>query len=284
MNQGRGGAGGDSISLKAFEIDLKAHLKRLSRELSQNEYRPPQMRRYEMKKKSGKTRLIGTPSVQDRVVQRAFLNILAPFYENRFHPCSFGYRPGRNVGMAIRKVVDFYDEGFRWVADADIEAFFDRIPHDALRKLLAEDIKDKRIQRVLNLWMAMGSQMNQPAKNGRRRGLLQGNVISPMMANVYLHQFDERMVSRERKLVRYGDDFLLLCRKRKDAEQALHLAREVLGDLGLNLNDEKTRIVHFGEGVTFLGKTLLPEGAGSKGPSGETSRESSPPAYWIFEK
>lgn len=275
-----GQAGGDTVSIKAFEIDLTPHLKRIARELRTNQYRPLSIRCYQMQKSNGKTRLIGIPSVQDRVVQRGFLNILGPFYESRFRSCSFGYRPGKNVDMAIRKVVDFYDQGFHWIADADIEAFFDRIPHSPLRKLLASDIRDKRVCRVLNLWMAMSPE---PAPEGKEKcGILQGNVISPLMANVYLHQFDEAVLSPERRLVRYGDDFLILCRTRRQAEKALQDSRLILERLQLRLNEEKTRIVHFHEGVTFLGKTLLPRSGVQKEPSAAPASGEASVTYWIY--
>lgn len=251
-------AGGDEVSIDEFEKHLWSHLRRIANELKSNQYIPRSIRFFHMEKDNGRTRLIGILSIQDKVVQRAFLNVFSPFYEKRFHPCSFGYRPGIGVDMAIQRVLDLYNQGYPWVLDGDIENFFDSIPQEPLKKILASDIKDRRVCRVINLWLITGT--SQRIKKGKdRRGVLQGGVISSLMANIYLHRFDEEMIVRRRQLIRFGDDFVVMCRSIEQAQQCLQEVRQVLGKLQLRVNEQKTRIVKFDQGFTFLGKTILPQ-------------------------
>jgi len=251
-----GQPGGDEVSIEEFEKHLRIHLRQLANQLKSNQYLPRPIRFYRMEKSNGKTRLIGILSIQDRVVQRAFLNVFAPFYEKRFHACSFGYRPGVGVDMAVQKALNLYNQGYAWVLDGDIETFFDSIPQEPLKKILALDIKDRRVRRVINLWLIAGSFHGPRGKE--RRGILQGGVISPLLANIYLHRFDEEMMARQRKLIRYGDDFIVMCRNKSDAQQCLIETRQILGKLALRISEQKTRILHFEQGFTFLGKTILP--------------------------
>lgn len=223
-----GQPGGDDISTAIFERDLTQHLKRLQQELRAGRYQPRPVRFFQMSKEDGGVRLIGILSVRDRVVQRAFLNVLNPFYEKRFLPCSYGYRQGRGIHDALQHVMNLYSQGFAWIVDCDIETCFDSISHARLKRIFQKDLPDKRVCRVLAIWLAA---CTLPHNHRTRRGILQGAVLSPLMANVYLHPFDEEMTRRrKRQLVRYADDLLVLCRTRQEAGNSFSFFSLLLKD------------------------------------------------------
>lgn len=257
VREKKGLAGGDEVSIEEFGQKLWANLKQMAVDLKRNRYNPRPLKYFYMEKANGKTRLIGILSVQDRVAQRAVLNAIAPFYERRFLPCSFGYRPGKSVDMALQKTLELYNQGFIWVVDGDIESYFDTIPHEPLKRILASDIRDRRVQRVINMWLN-GSTLQGLRRAKNQRGILQGGVISPLLANIYLHRFDEILVERKRQLIRFGDDFIVMCRSEREALHCLQEIRSIFKRLGLSINEQKTSVLPFKRGFSFLGKTILP--------------------------
>ena len=210
------------------------------------------MRLRDIPKKTGGTRTLAIPAIADRVLQTALTRLWSPLLEEDFSDASFGYRPGRSVSHAIDEIIRLRDAGYKWVVDADIEAFFNEIPHTPLLKLCSRHLPDQRIVALIEQWLT--AEMAAPEGHWCSiRGIGMGSPLSPLLANLYLHHFDMTLQSGDHKLIRYADDFLILCRNRYQAEQALDLTDQTLESLALNLNADKTRIRHFDDGFEFLG-------------------------------
>jgi len=191
--------------------------------------------------------------VQDRIVQQALLSVLMPQWNAKFSPSSYAYRPGRSAQQAVAAVEKAVSAGRVWVVDADIESFFDSVPHAHLFALLKEWLPDGRVRQLVQLCV-------QAVAPTAGRGLAQGAPLSPLLANLYLHRFDSTLSQTGHHLIRYADDFVILCATRPQAEQALQAVQRLLEGLELRLNSSKTRIVHHEEGFTFLGWTFGSEG------------------------
>jgi CRISPR-associated protein Cas1 len=254
-----GGAGPDAQSVEAFGQRLDDNLRVLERELRSGRYRPQPVLRVWLPKSGGEPgerRPISLLNVRDRVAQRAAHTALAPYYESRFHECSFGFRESRGVREAVAEVVRLRDEGLHHVVDGDIRRCFESMEHDVLMRLLERDIGDARYTAIIERWLRMGV-LSGRGKNGaaepQERGVGQGAAISPLLSNIYLHEFDDAMKQKQRALVRYADDWVILCRSRDDAERALSEARTALEHIRLTLNPHKTRITDFANGWSFLG-------------------------------
>ena len=247
----RGGPGGDGDSVFDLRENLELELAELSAELLSGLYRPGPHRYVDIPKKSGGTRRLSIPCVRDRVVQSALHILLAPNLERAFEATSFAYRPGRGVRQAVAAVERFRDAGYRYVVDADIKSFFDRVPHDALLAVFQRYEKDARIVRLIRLWLAVAD------ADGDGLGLPQGGPISPMLANLFLDDLDEAFNRSGMRAVRFADDFLILCKTQARAEDALEDVCVFLRERGLALHPEKTRIVSFDDGFRFLGHLFV---------------------------
>jgi RNA-directed DNA polymerase len=247
-----GTAGADGQTLRDFETNLLGNLKLLRSELMSGNYRPPRVRVVYVPKGSGEWRPLGILTVRDRVAQRAVYDALAPMYERKFLECSFGFREGRSTQDAAGLVQRYRDEGQRWVVDGDIKDCFEKIDHQLLMQMLARDVKDERVLRLIEQWLTAQS-FNEMRQQKKKVGTFQGGVISPLLANVYLHGFDVELTRAGLALVRYADDWIILNAKKSQAEEALEKAARALERLRLMLNPQKTRITHFDEGFSFLG-------------------------------
>lgn len=246
-----GGPGVDGVDIASFEARLKEHLAVLQAELSQGSYRPQPVRRVLIPKRNEGLRPLAVWTLRDRLAQRAVLNAVEPLFEPLFLPCSHGFRPGRSVQTAAEMVGAARDEGLRWVLDADIKECFENIDPVLLMRLVRRRLKDKRLLGLIDCWLqarvlTAGGQM-------RAAGTAQGGVLSPLLCNVYLHEFDSTLVRQQLRLVRYADDFVVLQRRRREAEAAQAAAQEALAVLRLEFNLYKTRIVSFDQGFKFLG-------------------------------
>lgn len=259
-----GGAPGvDRATIEMFENRLEENLERIHRELSSASYAPQPIRRVYIPKagRPGEVRPLGIPTVRDRVVQTAMRNVVEPIFEARFAEHSYGFRPGRGCKDALRRVRMLIDAGYMHVVDADFKGYFDSIPHDRLLHLIREQISDGRVLEILQSWL------EQPIMEGvaswtPTEGSPQGAVISPLLANAYLDPLDHLAEHAGIEMVRYADDFVLLCRTRTEAEAALALVAEWSASAGLTLHPEKTRLVNLEErgGFTFLGYTFRKKG------------------------
>ena len=253
----RGAAGVDGLTLSAVE-DYGVHrmLDELSLALRAGSYRPAPVRRVEIPKPDGSKRPLGIPTVKDRVCQQAAKIVLEPIFEGDFLPCSFGFRPKRSATDALERIRVAFPRGQQFVFEADIRNFFGEIDHEKLLSLVAERVSDCRVLKLLRQWLRAGVLVDGVVTE-TVTGTPQGGVISPLLANIYLHAFDRAWAERGAgEVVRYADDFVVLCNSRAQAEQAQARAAVLLGEFGLTLHRDKTRVVDLREGkegFDFLG-------------------------------
>lgn len=254
VRSNKGAAGVDGQSVADFAEQLPAEIARLVRELQEKSYRPQPVRRVEIPKSDGTLRKLGIPTVRDRVVQQALLDILQPIFDPEFHPSSYGYRPGRSCHQAIAKASLFIRRyRRRWTVDMDLSKCFDTLDHELILQSFRRRVTDGSILGLLRLFLQSGI-MTDDGWQASEQGSPQGGVISPLIANVYLDAFDQQMKQRGHRIVRYADDILILCGSKKGADNALVVARHILEkELHLKVNERKTRIVHSHEGVPYLG-------------------------------
>jgi RNA-directed DNA polymerase len=250
-----GAAGVDGQSIERFEARADLYLTELSTALREGNYRPQPIRRVEIPKGDGKTRPLGIPTVKDRIVQTAVKFVLEPIFEATFHPTSYGFRPGRGCHDALREVAGLIEEGYTFAVDADFASYFDTIPHERLMQRVEEHVSDGRILGLLRGWLEQDI-LRDMQRWTPTEGTPQGAVISPLLANIYLHPLDERMAARGNRMVRYADDFVVMCKSREEAEAALAEIRAWVADNGLRLHPDKTHVGDCrqpGEGFEFLG-------------------------------
>ncbi len=244
-----GAAGGDRMTLQTFANALPQRLGRLRSALIDGTYRPLPVRHVAIPKDDGSQRMLTIPSIADRVVQTAFAQTLMPLLDREFEDSSFGYRTGRSVQDAVRRITELRAQGLVHVVDADIASFFDNVVHDRLLDRLGESMDAGRTTQLIALWLEHAGQ------NGR--GLAQGSPLSPVLANLYLDRLDEAFAGRGARIVRFADDFVILCDSRGDAAATLGRARALLAEQGLELKPEKTRLTSFDQGFRFLGTLFV---------------------------
>ena len=257
VKRNRGAAGIDKVSIKMFEANLADNLHALLRDLKNGSFEPFPLRRAYVPKNETELRPLGIPAVRDRVAQEAVRRLLNPIFEPLFHPSSHGFRQGRNCHRAIRQALALHHHGLHVVLDADVQAFFDNLPQPVIMKAVAAEVADGNILRLIQKFLRSGVMENGVFKP-TTVGTPQGGVISPLLANIVLNHLDWQLHERGFHFVRYADDFVVICHSKTQAEGALHLVRQVLATLGLQLSAEKTRITTFGKGYSFLGFVLSP--------------------------
>jgi len=250
-----GAAGVDHQTVEMYERHLEENLERLSQALEEGRYRPQAVRRVWIPKLGSKEkRPLGIPTVQDRVVQAALLNVMEPIFERDFAEQSYGFRPNRGCKDALRRVCALLEAGYTWVVDADLKSYFDTIPHGQMIRRVEEKVSDGRVIEMLQLYL------KQDVMDGMESwipegGTPQGAIVSPLLSNIYLDPLDHAMARAGYEMVRYADDFVILCRSEAEARQVLEQVREWTVQTGLTLHPVKIRIVNAEEkgGFDFLG-------------------------------
>lgn len=255
VRQNKGAAGVDGQSIERFEARAGDYLSELSESLKSGSYRAAAVRRVEIPKVGGKTRPLGIPTVKDRIVQAAVKRVIEPIFEHEFLATSYGFRPGRGCKDALREVDRWLKQGYTHVVDADLRSYFDSIPHEGLMARIEAHLSDGRLLDLLAGWL--GQEIVQELASWTPTGgTPQGAVISPLLANVYLHPLDQLMRQQGYVMVRYADDFVVLCQRAEDAGKALEHIKEWVAANGLSLHPDKTHVgdcLKAGQGFEFLG-------------------------------
>ena len=248
-----GSAGIDNISIPEFNKNYKTYMRELYRELKENRYTPKPVLRVFIPKGDGRKRPLGIPTVKDRIAQATLKRILEPIFEKVFCDCSYGFRPGRSQMDAIEKVEEYREQGYKWVLDADIKGYFDNINQKLLINFIKERVTDGWVIKIIKSWLSAGV-MTEGSLETTEKGTPQGGVISPLLANIFLHQFDKIMTERGYKVVRFADDFVVMAKTKRKAKRAYEVVKEIVEEkLDLTLHPEKTVITNFGKGFVFLG-------------------------------
>lgn len=258
VKRNRGAAGVDKVSVKMFDANRDDNLKALMRALKKGTFIPKALRRVFIFKsrKPVKLRPLGIPVVRDRTAQEVLRRLLSPIFERLFHKDSFGFREGRSCHQAIERALKLHRQGLRAVLSADIRGFFDNISHAMIMKALAARVADGNILGLVEKFLKSGV-MQDGVFKPTTVGTPQGGPLSPLLANIVLNHLDWRLHEAGYRFVRYADDFIVLCRSRLQAQEALTFVARILNDdLGLELSAEKTAVTTYGKGYSFLGFDL----------------------------
>jgi RNA-directed DNA polymerase len=255
VKRNKGAAGIDRVSIERFDAQAGNYLDELHHTLEMGQYRPQPVKRLEIPKGGGKTRPLGIPTVKDRVVQAALKSVIEPIFERHFLDTSYGFRPGCGCKDALRDVNQGLKEGYCWVVDADIQGYFDNIVHEKLMERIEATISDGAVLRLIRQFLEQDI-LAEARRWTPVKGTPQGAVLSPLLANIYLHTLDEKLAEEGYRLVRYADDFVILCQSQEEAERALGSVRGWMAKNELSLHPDKTHIGDCrkaGQGFEFLG-------------------------------
>ncbi|MGK7939088.1 MAG: reverse transcriptase domain-containing protein [Crocosphaera sp.] len=247
-----GGPGVDGETIEMFAENEELNLRELRDSLANSSYQPQPLKQVKIPKKQGEWRELRIPTLRDRIVQQALLNVLYPITETLFSNDSFAYRPNRHYTDAVKRVAYWRDQGYLYVFDGDIVKFFDNLDHHRLLVEVRKVIDNLGVLCLIKGWITAGV----VTKTGiiyPEKGVPQGAVISPLLANIYLHEFDIFFQESDLKLVRYADDFLLLSDTKDGIMSAYSSVRQLLNYMGLQIHEQKSQITHFHKGFQFLG-------------------------------
>jgi RNA-directed DNA polymerase len=255
VKSNRGSAGIEKISIQRFDQNAEQYLKETAAELKHGKYEPEPVKRVHIPKDGGKTRPLGIPTVKDRIVQTALVKVIEPIFENEFKDMSYGFRPMRRCKDALRKVDNLLKTGHTWAVDADIQGYFDNIPHQPLMERVEERISDGKVLKLINQFLKqpVTEELNCCVPD---KGTPQGAACSPLLGNIYLHPLDKLVTGDGTEMIRYADDFVILCKTEEDAQRALSTVKEWTQANGLTLHPDKTHVGNCQEagcGFEFLG-------------------------------
>ena len=254
VKKNKGAPGIDGITIQAYGENLHENTEILHLELKTGTYEPSPVRRVEIPKPDGSSRPLGIPTVRDRVVQQALVNIIQPIFEKDFHPSSYGYRPGRSSQKAIAKAERFMNRyGLKHVVDMDLSKCFDTLDHEQIIDKVNRKISDGSVLKLIKQFLKAGIMKNGEYAQSQT-GSPQGGVCSPLIANIYLDDFDQKMKAKGIRIVRYADDILIFAKNAKHARKNMQIAKHILEDeLKLTINQKKTTITNVEKGVAYLG-------------------------------
>lgn len=239
----KGAPGIDGMTIEATLPWLKEHREELLQSIREGKYKPQPVRRKEIPKPDGGVRKLGIPTVVDRIIQQATAQELTPIFEPQFYENSYGYRPGKSARMAIQKVKEYAEQGYKYAVEIDLSKYFDTLNHDLLMNMMREQVKDKRVIELVKRYLKSGVMENGMSVK-THEGSPQGGPLSPLLANICLNKFDWEMSRRGVPVIRYADDIVLLCKSERAGQRLLESSRRILeGKLKLRMNVEKSKVV-----------------------------------------
>lgn len=243
VKQNKGAAGIDEMSIEEAKVYLQEHKEEILEAIRQRKYRPQPVRRVEIPKPSGGVRLLGIPTVIDRVIQQAIAQVLTPIFDEYFHNSSYGFRPNRNAHMAIAQGLNDMNEGFHWIVDIDLEKFFDTVNHDRLMNLVSRKITDGDVISLIRKYLVSGIMVNGKFEESSI-GTPQGGNLSPVLSNILLDELDKELERRGLRFVRYADDCIILVKSEFAARRVMRSVTNYIEEtLGLKVNTAKSKIV-----------------------------------------
>ncbi|HHY66709.1 MAG TPA: group II intron reverse transcriptase/maturase [Alicyclobacillus sp.] len=261
VEQNKGAPGVDGIPTENLREQIRAEWSRIREELLTGIYRPQPVRRVEIPKPGGGKRMLGIPTVMDRLIQQALLQVLTPIFDPQFSEASYGFRPGRRAHEAVKKARQYVEEGYEWAVDMDLEKFFDRVNHDILMARVVRKVTDKRVLKVIRRYLQAGIMVNGVVME-REEGTPQGGPLSPLLANILLDDLDKELEKRGHKFVRYADDANIYVRSKRAGERVLASVRTFLQErLRLKLNEQKSTVDRPWK-LKFLGFSMYKRKAG----------------------
>jgi RNA-directed DNA polymerase len=261
VKSNKGKHGIDGMTVDELLLFLKEHGDRIKKAIMEGTYSPKPVRRVEIPKPDGGVRLLGIPTVLDRVIQQAIAQVLSPMYEREFSDFSYGFRPKRDAHQAIRKCKEYIDAGYKWVVDIDLAKYFDTVNHDKLMRLISKTVKDSRVLSLIRKYLQSGVMINGVVLD-TEEGTPQGGNLSPLLSNIMLNELDKELTERGLNFCRYADDCNIYVKSKKAAERVMaSITRFIEGDLKLKVNKEKSAIGRPWK-LKFLGFTFYPKKGG----------------------
>ena len=257
VKSNKGCAGIDKQSINDFKKQSEQYLREMQRAVKNGMYKATPVLRKFIPKGDGNLRSLGIPTVKDRILQQATKNVIEQICEMKFLDCSYGYRPDKSAHQAVEQIKKYVQQGYTWVIDADVEKFFDSVDHKLMMGFVAKEISDGKVLNLIESWLKAGV-MNKGEIEEITGGTPQGGVISPILANIYLHEMDEQVSKIYGvRMVRYADDFVILCKTKEKAQRIIKRVEQILTGLKLHLNRTKTKIVNANkQSFDFLGFKL----------------------------
>ena len=248
----KGTSGIDGVTVEELGVYMYKHKEEIKEQIRNLKYKPSPVRRVEIPKENGKMRKLGIPTVVDRLIQQAIVQVLTPIFETQFSETSYGFRPGRCCEQAIVKALEYFNDGYDWIVDIDLQAFFDNVNQDKLIGIIRRTIKDGRVVSLIRKYLVSGVMVNgvlQPTKVGTPQG---GN-LSPLLSNIMLNELDKELEKRGLRFVRYADDCLIMVRSEKAANHVMEsVTRYIEKKLGLKVNVEKSKVAR-PNNIKYLG-------------------------------